>query len=251
MFHGKLDTGQTDVEISVVFGETPLSPVPAAHRLSAAVGAVQTEQSQPPFWICTADPRPRSGPFCHLWLWTGTFCRATRDAKTPGLGLCVYRFFFDRNQSRNLQTDLPRPPPEPSTNPEHPVPPDQNLQTELLRPTFQSRPVLPKSVDPPRIRPWQSWQCQRCPRSVPFWAFLGAIWSGSGPIWGTVLQSALDCAQRWLSDAWRPSRKHGTILFPGRARRISPAKWSFPLERNPQLYQSPRFPVDSNHFASR
>lgn len=229
MFHGKLDTGQTDVKISVVFGETPPSPVPEAHRLSAAVGAVQTEQSQPPFWICTADPRPRSGPFCHLWLWTGTFCRATRDAKTPGLGLCVYRFFFDRNQSRNLQTDLPRPP-------------------------IRSRPVLPKSVDPPRIRPWQSWQisrCQRCPRSVPFWAFLGAIWSGSGPIWGTVLQSALDCAQRWLSDAWRPSRKHGTILFPGRARRISPAKWSSPLERNPQLYQSPRFPVDSNHFASR
>lgn len=76
MFHGKLDTGQTDVEISVVFGEIPLSPVPAAHRL--------TEQSQPPFWICTADPGPRSGPFCHLWLWTGTFCRATRDAKTQG-----------------------------------------------------------------------------------------------------------------------------------------------------------------------
>lgn len=125
MFHGKLDTGQTDVKISVVFGETPPSPVPEAHRLSAAVGAVQTEQSQPPFWICTADPRPRSGPFCHLWLWTGTFCRATRDAKTPGLGLCVYRFFFDRNQSRNLQTDLPRPP-------------------------IRSRPVLPKSVDPPR-----------------------------------------------------------------------------------------------------
>lgn len=24
MFHGKLDTGQTDVEISVVFGETPV-----------------------------------------------------------------------------------------------------------------------------------------------------------------------------------------------------------------------------------
>lgn len=166
MFHGKLDTGQTDVEISVVFGETPLSPVPEAHRLSAAVGAVQTEQSQPPFWICTADPRPRSGPFCHLWLWTVTFCRATRDAKTPGLGLCVYRFFFDRNQSRNLQTDLPRPPPEPSTNPEHPVPPDQNLQTDLPRPPIRSRPDqnlqsylgrtakanLPKPPGPTKIR---------------------------------------------------------------------------------------------------
>lgn len=141
MFHGKLNTGWTDVEISVVFGETPLSPVPAAHRLSTAVGAVQTEQSQPPFWICTADPRPRSRPFCHLWLWTGTFCRATRDAKTPGLGFCLYRFFFDRNQSRNLQTDLPRPTIRRR--------PDQNLQSYLGR---TAKANLPKPPSPTKIR---------------------------------------------------------------------------------------------------
>lgn len=126
---------------SQLYSVRPPSPVPAAHQLSAAVGAVQTEQSQPPFWICTADPRPRSGPFCHLWLWTGTFCRATRDAKTPGLGLCVYRSFFDRIQSRNLQTDLPRPPIRSR--------PDQNLQSYLGR---TAKANLPKPPSPTKIR---------------------------------------------------------------------------------------------------